>query len=84
MLETLAYLATQDMTGILPDVQTPTLVLAAEHSTARNLERARAMAELLPNGRLLAVPGTSGYVQHSAPEKCVAAWREFIAGLVGS
>ena len=38
----------------------------------------RGMANLLPNARLLEIPGTSGYVQHSAPEKCVAAWREFI------
>jgi pimeloyl-ACP methyl ester carboxylesterase len=39
------------------------------------------MAELLPNSRLLAIPGTSGYVQHSAPEKCVAAWLEFVGAL---
>ncbi len=81
MLETLAYLATQDLSDILPKIQTPTLVLVAERSHANTPVRAQGMAELLPNGRLLAVPGTSGYVQHSAPEKCVAAWQEFIGRL---
>ena len=81
VLETLAYLATQDLTGILPKIQTQTLVLTAERSGASHLERAQAMAELLPSSRLLAIPGTSGYVQHSAPEKCVAAWLEFVGAL---
>ena len=81
VLETLAYLATQDLTDILPQIQTPALALVAEHSHANTPGRARAMTELMPNGRLLVIPGASGYVQHSEPEKCVAAWREFVGGL---
>ena len=42
------------------------------------LQRCRAFAEKLANGRLVAIPGTSGYVQHSAPEECVLAWRPFL------
>ena len=78
VLETLAYLATQDLSGVLPKVQTPTLILVAQEGEANSPDRVGAMADLLPDCRLVVVPGASGYVQHSAPEKCVAAWREFI------
>ena len=57
------------------------LVLVAEDSVANNPERTRGITDLIPNAQLLAIPGTSGYVQHSAPGKCVTAWREFV-GLI--
>jgi len=78
VLETLAYLANQDLTRILPQIQTPALIMVAEDSVANNPERTQGMADLMPNAHLLAIPGTTGYVQHSAPEKCVTAWREFM------
>ncbi len=80
VLETLTYLSTQDLSPVLPRIQTPTLILVAADSSANTPERT-AMARLLPNARLVAIPGTSGYVQHSAPEHCVAAWREFVGRL---
>ena len=81
VLETLAYLATQDLTNVLPEIQTPTLIMASEDNASGNPDRTDGMARLLPNARLRVLPGTSGYVQHSAPEKCVAAWREFVGRL---
>ena len=81
VLETLAYLATQDLSDILPTIKTPTLILVAENSVGNNPDRTTGMARLLPNSRLVEIAGASGYVQHSAPEKCVEAWREFI-GLI--
>ena len=81
VLETLAYLATQDLTSMLPHINTPTLILASEQSAASNPDRTEGMARLLPNSRVHVAPGTSGYVQHSAPEKCVSAWREFVGRL---
>ena len=81
VLETLAYLATQDLSGILPSIQTPTLILVAENSAGNTPDRTQGMASLLPNSTLVEIPGTSGYVQHSAPDQCVAAWREFIGRL---
>ncbi|MSQ06897.1 MAG: alpha/beta hydrolase [Dehalococcoidia bacterium] len=78
VLETLAYLSSQDLSPILPKIQTPTLVLVAKDSQMNSAERAQGMASLLPNGRLVEIAGATGYVQHSAPEKCVDAWREFI------
>jgi len=54
------------------------LILVAEDSVANNPDRTQGIVDLMPDARLLAIPGTTGYVQHSAPEKCVTAWREFI------
>ena len=81
VLETLAYLSTQDLSGILPEIQTPTLILVAENSMGNNPDRTTEMARLLPDARLVEIPGASGYVQHSAPDRCAAVWREFIGSL---
>ena len=78
VLETLAYLATVDLTPMLPHITTPALVLVGERSTLNTPERAQSLAALLPRGTLIEVPGASGYVQHSAPEQCVAIWRDFV------
>jgi len=82
VLETLAYLSTQNLTNVLPQVRIPTLILASkENAAGGHTDHTQAMAQLLPNARLLVILGTSGYVQHSAPEKCVSAWREFVGAL---
>jgi pimeloyl-ACP methyl ester carboxylesterase len=81
VLETLAYLATVDLTPVLPKITTPALVLVGEHSTMNTPERAQGMAALLPRSRLVQVPGASGYVQHSAPDRCVAIWRDWVRSL---
>lgn len=78
VLETLAYLATVDLTPVLPKIATPALVLVGERSSTNTPDRAQGMAALLPRGTLVEVPGTSGYVQHSAPAQCVAIWRDFV------
>jgi len=81
VMETLDYLSRQDLSTVLPRIQTPALVLASEQNALENPDRTTGMASLLPNGRLRVIPGTSGYVQHSAPERCVQAWREFVGSL---
>ena len=78
VLETLAYLATVDLTPILPEITTPALVMVGELSSTNTPDRAQGMAKLLPRGTLVEVPGASGYVQHSAPAQCVAIWRGFV------
>jgi pimeloyl-ACP methyl ester carboxylesterase len=78
VLETLAYLATVDLTPILPKITTPALVLVGERSTMNTPDRAQSLAALLPRETLVEVPGASGYVQHSAPAQCVAIWRAFV------
>ena len=81
VVETLTYLSGQDLSDILPEIQVPTLILVSENGHARTPEWADGMKSLIPNSRLTAIPGTSGYVQHSAPEQCVDVWREFVGGL---
>jgi pimeloyl-ACP methyl ester carboxylesterase len=81
VLETLAYLSTQDLTPILPHIQTPALILVGQNSAMNTPDRAQNMAKQLPNGHLVEIPGGTGYVQHSAPEQCIAAWREFVGQL---
>ena len=78
VLETLAYLATVDLTPILPQITAPTLVMVGELSAMNTPDRAQHMVELLPHGTLVQVPGAGGYVQHSAPAQCVAIWRDFV------
>ena len=81
VMETLAYLSNQDLSPILPQIKTPSLVLVGQNSTMNTSDRAQGMAQLLPNSTLAEISGGTGYIQHSAPEQCVAAWREFVGGL---
>jgi len=81
VLETLAYLATVDLTPILPKIATPALVLVGERSALNTPDRAQSLASGLARGRLVEVSGASGYVQHSAPAQCVAIWRDFVKSL---
>ncbi len=81
VMETLAYLANQDLTPILPQIHTPALAVVAEQSDANTPDRAAGMAALMPNCQLVAIANATGYVQHSEPEKCVAARREFMGRL---
>ena len=81
VMETLAYLSSQDLSPLLPKINTPALVLVGKDSTMNTADRAHGMAQLLPNSTLAEISGGTGYVQHSAPEQCVAAWREFVGGL---
>ena len=81
VMETLAYLSQQDLTAKLQGIRTPALVMASEQNARDNPDRTTGMASLLPNGRLRVIPGTSGYVQHSAPERCVQTWMAFARSL---
>lgn len=77
-LETLAYLGTQNLTEKLGSIQTPAMAMVGELSEGDIPDRAQGQADRMPNCTLARVPGAGGYVQHSAPEKCVAAWLEFV------
>lgn len=81
VLETLEYLSTVDLTAVLQQISIPTMVMLAEHSHMNSPDRAEKMVALIPQGRLMIVPGASGFVQHSVPKQCVALWRDFAAQL---
>ena len=78
VMETLAYLSEQDLSPILPEINTPALGLVGEKSAMNTSDRAQGMANLLPNSKLMEIAGGTGYIQHSSPELCVAAWRQFV------
>ena len=78
VLETLAYLASQNLSEKLSSIQTPALAMVGALSDGDIPDRAQGQVDRMPNATLARVPGASGYVQHSAPEKCVLAWQEFI------
>lgn len=78
VMETLAYLATVDLTPVLPQINTPALIMVGERSAMNTSDRTRSLSDLLPHATLAEVPGASGYVQHSAPAQCVAIWRDFV------
>ncbi len=79
--ETLTYLATQDLSDILPKIKVPTQIIFGEKNPLVRTVRAEGMQALIPGSRMAVIPGASGFVQHSHPERCVEAWREFVAGL---
>ncbi len=81
LLETLQYLSNVDLGDVLRQIRVPTMIMVGEHSSTNIPDRAQNMVALIPNGRLMVVPGASGFVQHSVPEQCVALWREFAAEL---
>lgn len=79
VLETLAYLATVDLTPVLPEIATPALVMVGQSSAVNVPERTQRLVQLLPNASFAEVPGAGGFVQHTAPAQCVAFWRAFVA-----
>jgi pimeloyl-ACP methyl ester carboxylesterase len=83
VLETLAYLATVDLSPVLPRIKVPALVLSGAEA-GMSTDRARVQASLIPGCRLVEIPGVSGFVQHEAPEQAAAAWREFARQVRGS
>ena len=76
VMRSLRGFADVDLTERLPDIQTPALVIQGATDEMR-LARARTLAELLPNGHLAVIPGTTRATQ-TAPDRSVQAWREFV------
>ena len=70
-----------DLRPLLKDVQTPTLVLAAQHLQGEVLGDFRQAADLFPNGRLVVFPGVIGFVQHMLPVPCARVWLDFASSL---
>jgi pimeloyl-ACP methyl ester carboxylesterase len=70
-----------DLRPLLPQVQTPTLILAAAALREEVLADFRDAATLFPNGRRVVFPGVYGFVQHVLPVPCARVWLDFALGL---
>ena len=64
--------------GLLPEIRVPTLVLCGEEDTLTPLAEARIMAEALPGGRLVAIPGAGHLANLEAPDAFNRALLEFL------
>ncbi len=73
-----------DLRPFLKDVQTPTLVLAAQSLQGEVLGDFRRAGEIFPNGRLVVFPGVTGFVQHILPVPCARVWMDFAKSLKAS
>lgn len=65
--ELLANVAEHSAEDLLPDVDVPTLVIAGEHDTFTPLHRSREMADRIPEGRLVVIPGGTHVCPLEAP-----------------
>ena len=70
-----------DLRPLLRNVQTPALVLAAEHLQGEVLGDFRQATDHFPNGRRVVFPGVIGFVQHILPVPCARAWLDFASSL---
>ena len=73
--ETLPYV---DITGDLPRIQCPTLVMTTEASALGSVESTRAWQMTIPNSELRVLPGDSYHVAATDADRCAQETREFI------
>ena len=67
-----------DITPDLPRIKCPTLVITTEGSGLGSVESMRQWQELIPNSRLLVLPGDSYHAAASDAEVCARATLEFM------
>ena len=75
-METLAYLATVDLTPLLPQITTPALVMVGELSSMNTPDRAQRMVELFPHRTLV----QSAWSEWLCAALCTGTVRGAIAG----
>ena len=67
-----------DISGDLPRIQCPTLVMTTEASALGSVESTRAWQQLIPNSELRVIPGDSYHLAASDADRCAQETREFI------
>ena len=65
----------------LPQIQTPTLLLAPEFSDSSPVLLQRTMRRRIPNSKLVVFKGYRHAIISTAPERCVRAMLRFLQGL---
>ncbi len=74
-------LAGNDLSEMISKLRVPTLMLAPEKRDPSWPHKMEDAAQLIPNCKLVYLPGTWGYVPYTSPELSVQAWKEFVANL---
>ena len=67
-----------DITPDLPKIQCPTLVITTEGSALGSVGTTRAWQQMIPNSRLLVLPGDSYHAAASDADCCAIETRDFI------
>lgn len=75
----LALMAGADLSGVLPTIGVPTLLLWGEHDVRSPLSVARAFEAAIPGARLRIIPGAGHAAHVEQPEAFTAAVREWVA-----
>lgn len=68
-----------DMTGELPNIAVPALVLCGQHDVISTIDEMRSIAGTLPNARFAEVSGSGHMTTLEAPDAVNAAIRQFLA-----
>ena len=73
--------ANTDLYDQLPQIQTPTLLLAPEYSTVAPLPLQRVMRRRIPNSKLVVFKGHRHAIVNTVPERCARTLLRFLRGL---
>jgi pimeloyl-ACP methyl ester carboxylesterase len=76
---TFVKIVNRDLRDLLPRVQAPTLLLWGAHDDATPVADGETMARLIPNARLVVLPGAGHYSYLDRPAEACAALDEFLA-----
>ncbi len=71
-------IAYADISGDIPNIACPTLVITTEESGLATIEENRRWQSLIADSELLVMPGNSYHVAASDPERCAQAMLDFI------
>ena len=72
--------STVDLWPRLPEIRAPTLLIVGDNCPAIRKQQLADMAKALPRGRLVSLEGYDYGIHFLAPDRCVKAVREFLAG----
>ncbi len=75
------YVGTMDITGLLPQIQAPALIITSDRSALASVETVRDWQRRIPNSRLLVLPSSAYHLAAALPEECAEAAMQFIASL---
>jgi pimeloyl-ACP methyl ester carboxylesterase len=72
-----------DCSKMLPNIQTPTLVLTGDLDQLVSPQNSRIIASLIPDAKLIMIPGCGHRVMWEATDECIAFVSEFLSDVDG-
>jgi len=75
------YMASVDLTDLLPEIKTPVLLLACEDDDITPREVQQILLDILPNARLIVYPVRGHNIAEQLPDRCAADTLAFLQSL---